>query len=112
MDGFVCHLDMKRVTVGIGIDRYGPDAHAPRRLDDTAGDLAAVRDQDFREHARLPPASDQTAIAAVYGTSQLSSTNAKVGNGGAPEKGSRFREQSGAPTSDQLTVRPDGRAVS
>ena len=51
MDGLVRHLDVERVAVGIGIDGDGLDAHAPRRLDDAAGDFAAIGDQNFLEHA-------------------------------------------------------------
>jgi hypothetical protein len=47
--GLVGHLDMQRVAVGVGIDRHRGDAHAARRLDDPAGDLAAVGDQDLAE---------------------------------------------------------------
>ena len=50
MHRLVGHLDMHRVAVGIGIDRDGGDPHLPRRLDDAAGDLAAIGDQDFLEH--------------------------------------------------------------
>ena len=50
-DGLVRHLDMQRVAIGLGIDRDGGDAEAPRRLDDAAGDFAAIGDQDLGEHA-------------------------------------------------------------
>ena len=52
-DGLVRHLDMQGVLVGFRIDRDRLDPHAARRLDDSAGDFAAVGDQDFLEH-RLP----------------------------------------------------------
>ena len=52
-DRFVGHLDVQRVLVGLGIDGDGLDPHATRRLDDPAGDFAAVGDKDFLEH-RLP----------------------------------------------------------
>ena len=45
---------MQRILVGIGIDRDGRDAHPARRLDDPAGDLAAVGDQDFWNMALAP----------------------------------------------------------
>jgi hypothetical protein len=48
----VGHLDVQRTCIGIGIDRNGLDAHAPGRLDDAAGNLAAVGNQNFLEHAR------------------------------------------------------------
>ena len=37
--------------VGVGIDRDGRDPHAPRGLDDAAGDFAAIGDQNALEHA-------------------------------------------------------------
>ena len=46
----VGHLDMERVAVGVGIDGDGRDAHAPGGLDDAAGDLAAIGNQDLLEH--------------------------------------------------------------
>ena len=51
MHGLVGHFDVQRVLVGVGIDRDGLDAHLAGRLDDAAGDFAAVRDQDLLEHA-------------------------------------------------------------
>ena len=51
-DGLVGHLDMQRVLVGVGIDGDRLDAHLARGLDDAAGDLAAIGDQDFLEHWR------------------------------------------------------------
>ena len=51
MHGLVGHLDMHGVAVGVRIDRDRRDPHPPRRPDDPAGDLAAVGDQDFPEHA-------------------------------------------------------------
>ena len=62
MHRLVGHLDMHRVAVGVGIDRDRRDPHPPRRLDDAAGDLAAIGDQDFLEHRDVPlprPASRQ-----------------------------------------------------
>ena len=49
-DRDVRHLDVKRVAVGLGIDRNGLDTHAPGSLDDPAGDLAAVGNEDALEH--------------------------------------------------------------
>ena len=51
-DGLVGHLHVQAVPVGVGVDRDRLDAELARRLDDAAGDLAAVGDQDFLEHAR------------------------------------------------------------
>ena len=56
MHGLVGHFDMQRVLVGVGIDRDRLDAHLAGGLDDAAGDLAAIGDQDFLEH--LCPGAD------------------------------------------------------
>ena len=49
--GLVGHLDMEGIAVGLGIDRNRLDPHPARGLDDAAGDLAAIGDQDALEHA-------------------------------------------------------------
>jgi hypothetical protein len=49
----VRHIDEQRIRIGLGIDRNRRYAHAPRRLDDAAGDLAAIGDEEFREHGRF-----------------------------------------------------------
>ena len=49
-DRLVGELDMERVAVGLGVHRHRRDAHPPGGLDDTAGDLAAIGDQDLLEH--------------------------------------------------------------
>ena len=54
MHGLVGHLDMQRVTVGVGIDSDGLNTHLLGGLDDAAGDLAPVGDQDFLEHCAFP----------------------------------------------------------
>ena len=46
----VGHLDMERVAIGLGIDRHRGNAHAARGLDNPAGDLAAIGNQDSLEH--------------------------------------------------------------
>ncbi len=48
--GFVGHAHVAAHGVGFGIDRDGGDAHAARRLDDAAGDFAAIGDEDLVEH--------------------------------------------------------------
>ena len=50
----VGELDVERVAVGLGVHGDRGDAQPPRRLDDAAGDLAAVGDQDLLEHAIRP----------------------------------------------------------
>ena len=52
VDGFVCHLHMQRVAIGIRIDRDGFDTHLARSFDHTAGDFAPVGNQDLVEHIR------------------------------------------------------------
>ena len=54
VDRLVGHLDMQRVAICVGVDRDRPDAHAPCGLDNAAGDLAPVCDQDLVEHQSSP----------------------------------------------------------
>ena len=63
-DRLVGHLDMQRVGVGVGIDGDGPDPQPLGGLHHAAGDLAAIGDEDFREHARPPPAC--SGLAGVH----------------------------------------------
>jgi len=44
---------VERVAVGLGIYRNGLYSHAAGSLDDPAGDLAAIRDQNSFEHMEL-----------------------------------------------------------
>ncbi len=53
MDRFIRHLHMQRVTVRIGIDRYGLDTHFAGGLDHTASNLATIGDKQFLEHLGL-----------------------------------------------------------
>ena len=48
--GFVGEVDMQRIAICFRIHRHRCDAHLLRRLDDAAGDLAAVGNQDLGEH--------------------------------------------------------------
>ncbi|CAD5264747.1 conserved hypothetical protein [Bosea sp. EC-HK365B] len=66
MHGLIRHLDMQRITIGIGIDRHRLDAHPLCRLDDAAGDLATVRDQNLREHAWFPPGPEHSLCSAGF----------------------------------------------
>ena len=50
MDGLVGHGDMAGAAVGVGIDRDRVHPHAAAAVDDPAGDLAPVGDQDLAEH--------------------------------------------------------------
>ena len=47
---FIRHLNVQRVAVSLGIDGDRLDPHAARSLDDPAGDLAAIGDQNSFEH--------------------------------------------------------------
>ena len=44
--GVIGHFDMERIAVGLGIHGYRLDPHPARSLDDPAGDLAAICDQN------------------------------------------------------------------
>jgi hypothetical protein len=44
------HLHERRARIRIRIDGNRLYAHAPRGLDDTAGDFTTIGDQDFLEH--------------------------------------------------------------
>ena len=48
----VAEPHMQRVRVGLGIDRDGAQAEPLRGARDAAGDLAAIGDQDGREHGQ------------------------------------------------------------
>ena len=50
-DGHVRHFHVECVPIGVGIDGDGLDTQATRGLDDPAGDLAAIGDQNPLEHA-------------------------------------------------------------
>ncbi len=54
MHGLIGHLHMQRITIGVGVDGNGRDAHAARAFYDPAGNLTAIRNQDFLEHRRPP----------------------------------------------------------
>jgi len=46
------HADVRRIAVGVGIDRHGGDAHFPQRAHDAHGDLPPVGHQHLAEHQR------------------------------------------------------------
>ena len=52
--GLVGQPDMARVAIGVGIDRHRADAQPPAGLDDPAGDLAAIGDQQAVEQGPSP----------------------------------------------------------
>ena len=49
-NGLIGQLDVKRVSIRLRVHGNGFDTHAPGRLDDPAGDLAAVGNQNSFEH--------------------------------------------------------------
>ncbi len=61
--GLVGHRNVPRIGIGIRIDRNCPDAQSPRGLDDPASDLAAIGDQNLREHLNSP-----ISVCAFRGT--------------------------------------------
>jgi hypothetical protein len=75
------HRNVQRVLVGIRINRDGLDAHPARRLDDTAGDLAAIGDQNALEHGISASARSVSTFAAEVGKVNV------MGHFGAPRSG-------------------------
>ena len=53
VDGFVCHFDVLRPGVGVGVDSNSCDAHLPRCLHDPARNLTAVCHHDLVERSRI-----------------------------------------------------------
>ena len=53
-DALVGEGDMQAVAVGLGVDGDGGNAHLLAGADDADGDLAAVRNQNFRKHSISP----------------------------------------------------------
>ena len=51
--GVIGHFDVERIAVGLGIHGHRLDPHPARSLDDPAGDLAAICDQNSLEHVLL-----------------------------------------------------------
>ena len=54
MDRLICHLHMQRLFVRVRIDGDSLDSHLARGLDNAAGNLAAVGDQDLVKHMLVP----------------------------------------------------------
>ena len=52
--GLVRHFDVEGVAVRLGKDRNRGDSQTTCGLDDPAGNLAAIGDQDTLEHAAKP----------------------------------------------------------
>src|SRR5262249_34138290 len=73
-DRFIGHLDMERIAIGVRINCDRRNTHATRRLDDPAGDLAAIGNQDSLEHVTMNPASGVFAAGCpgnVYASTRL-----------------------------------------
>src|SRR5205085_9110504 len=51
-DGFVCEAHMKRVAVGLGVNGDRSYSHLLARPDNTAGNLAPVRNQNLAKPPR------------------------------------------------------------
>ncbi len=65
-DRLVGHLDVQGVLVGLRIDRDRFHAHLARGLDDAAGDLAAVGDENLAEHWRPGSESPEASPLAPF----------------------------------------------
>ena len=52
-DGLIRHLDVESVFIGLRVNGDRFDAHFAGRLDDPAGDFAAIGNQNTLEHAAL-----------------------------------------------------------
>ncbi len=68
---FVGQAHVARVGVGLGVHRHRADAHAPRRLDDAAGDLAPIGNEDLAKHG-IPP-SGRVRLRALRAPANLAS---------------------------------------
>ncbi|MNT30148.1 hypothetical protein D3C72_1659270 [compost metagenome] len=62
--GLVGTLDMQGMAVGFGIDGHRADAHLGASAHYAHGNLAAVGDQDFLDHACFLDPGDRQIIAA------------------------------------------------
>jgi hypothetical protein len=59
---FVGLLDMKRMLVGVRVNGDGGGAHSSERADDSAGDGAAIGDEDFGERHGLAKEAKGTKV--------------------------------------------------
>ncbi len=65
----VARRHMRRLRIGVGIHRHGTDAQPTAGSGHPAGDLAAIGDQDFREHFSTPVRSLHQSGLSRYDTS-------------------------------------------
>ncbi|CCW19023.1 hypothetical protein EBBID32_33820 [Sphingobium indicum BiD32] len=66
MDGFVGGTDMERSCIGVRIDSDGADAHRACGADDTAGDFAAIGDEEGFKHRDLPIRHAELVSASIW----------------------------------------------
>ena len=66
MPRLIGHPHVTSLPIGIGVDRNGNDAKASASLDDSAGDLAAIGDQYFREHGQSGIASSAVRVPIPF----------------------------------------------
>ena len=52
-NGLICKADMKRVTIGLGVDRNGLDSDFTAGTNHAEGNLAPVGYQNFLEQSEL-----------------------------------------------------------
>ena len=93
--------DMHRTAIGLGIHRYGAQAHRPRRSDDAAGDLAAIGDQ---EGAKSP-----VRFGAVH--RHILNRPNRVGSTGALAAAERPRPSTSLVSAGSITPSSQSRAV-
>ena len=83
-DGDIGEADMRRVGVGVAEDRNRAQSLGPGGADDTAGDLAAIGDEDggearahgtpFAQDGARLPAKAASALASLFGPQRGSET--------------------------------------
>ena len=64
---FIGLAHVERFSIGVAIDGDRLDAHALRRRNDAAGDLAAIGDEDFLEHAIRARALKRDVVVLLPG---------------------------------------------
>ena len=108
-DRLIGHFDMERVLIGFRIDGDGLDAHAARRLDDAAGDLATVGDEDLLEHRRPNRRKARAFRSGVLlegrGRVNVRRVAGPLTNGSAPPRRERFQKQTSTRRQAPLSLR-------
>ena len=93
--------DMHRIAIGLGIDRYGAQAHRPRGADHAAGDLAAIGDQ---QRAKSP-----VQFGAIH--HHILNRPNRVGSIGALAAAERPRPSTSLVSAGSITPSSQSRAV-